>query len=134
MFENTKCKKCNTTNICPIGTKYQFPKSEFETKFHETRNDDLPQIFKHEGEKVDFTPYLTISVLVFLIFALFLATSIFLTSCREKALFIFKELDVLGITGGNSKTFLGGVVTLYYFVFVLTLTLGFLSHYLFFNS
>ena len=55
--------------------------SEFETKFHETRNDDLPQIFKHEGEKVDFTPYLTISVLVFLIFALFLATSIFLTSC-----------------------------------------------------
>lgn len=96
--------------------------------------DNIPKIFSADGEKVDITPYITISVLVFFCLVLLICVSIFLSSCWEKALFIFKELDLTGITGGKGKTFLGGVVTLYYFVIVIIICLGFLTHYLFFNS
>lgn len=134
IFENTKCKWCNSSFICPIGTKYQFPKKDFESWFHETWSDNLPKVFSAEGEKVDVTPYISISLVAFLSLVLLIGVKIFLSTCWEKALFIFKELDLVGITGGQNKWFLGGVVTLYYFLFVVILCLGFISSYIFFNA
>ena len=57
-----------------------------------------------------------------------------MNTCWEKSLFIFWELDVLGVTGGNQKRHVGGVLTLYYFTFVIIIIGSFVVHYLFFNN
>lgn len=59
---------------------------------------------------------------------------IFQNSCREKSLFVFRELDLRIITGGNLKTHLGGVLTLYWFVFTICCVLAFLTHYTLYNT
>lgn len=59
---------------------------------------------------------------------------IFMSQCKEKALFIFRELDLLGLTGGAKKKHVGGIITLYYFTFLAIILGAFSIHYLFFNS
>jgi len=90
-------------------------------------------VFNPDGEKIDLTPYFTIGAIGVLSVGLLVFISIFMSQCREKSLIIFKELDLVGLTGKN-KSFLGGVVTLYYFMIVGLIVLGFIVHYAFFNS
>jgi hypothetical protein len=59
---------------------------------------------------------------------------IFHNSCKEKSLFIFRELDVRVITGGETKRFVGGVIICFYVLWVSIVTIGFLIHYLGYNS
>jgi len=57
-----------------------------------------------------------------------------MSSCKEKSLFIFRELDLIGLTGGDKKRHIGGIITLYYFTFLFIILGSFSIHYLFFNS
>jgi len=53
--------------------------------------------------------------------------------CKEKSLFIFRELDLLPITGGTRKRWVGGIITMFYFMVIFIIINGFLLHWLFYN-
>jgi hypothetical protein len=40
-----KCDKCPADVICPVGTKYKFPKKEFSKKFHSVKETNNPMVF-----------------------------------------------------------------------------------------
>jgi len=66
-------------------------------------------------------------------FAIFILVVIFNNSCREKSLFIFRELDLLPITGGQRKKWIGGIITMLYFIVIFIIINGFVFHWLFYN-
>ena len=76
---------------------------------------------------------MTIVLLIGLTVLLTAAIGIFHNSCREKSLFVFRELDMRAITGGDTKRFIGGIIISFYILWVLTATIGFIVHYVAFN-
>jgi len=84
-------------------------------------------------EPHDKTATIVIVSLVFLTVMLAAAIGIFHNSCWEKSLFVFRELDMRAITGGETKRFVGGVIIAFYILWVLVVTLGFMVHYFAFN-
>ncbi len=73
--------RCPTDTICPIGTKYKFPKEQFRKKFFPTQMDDFRHIYDPKYLPTDLTPYFTVSALVFFSFALLASVAIFMSSC-----------------------------------------------------
>ena len=61
------------------------------------------------------------------------AVAILNSTCREKSLFIFREMDLLPITGGNRKRYVGGLITMFYFMLISIIIFGFVTHWLFYN-
>ena len=94
----------------------------------------FPKIMEtgHE-EPHDKTATIVIICLIFLTVILAAAIGIFHNTCREKSLFVFRELDMRAITGGDTKKFVGGIIICFYILWVLTATIGFLVHYFAFN-
>jgi hypothetical protein len=54
--------------------------------------------------------------------------------CKERTLFIFREIDLTFITGGDRKRVIGGVIMIFFILIVTIITLGFLINYFLFNS
>ena len=73
---------------------------------------------------------------IWIFFAIFIVLVIIFMNalCREKSLFIFRELDLTAITGGQRKRWIGGIITLFYFMVVIVVIFGFVFHWLFFNT
>ena len=53
--------------------------------------------------------------------------------CKEKSLWIFRELDLLAVTGGSRKRWVGGIITTFYFMVMLIIVAGFMFHWIFYN-
>ena len=129
--EGGTCKRCD--GICPIGTRHEFNLDEFGISFQQKQADNLPEIF-NPSESIDHTATIVIVALIFLSIILGALIGIFHNSCKEKSLFIFRELDVRAITGGVSKKFVGGVLISFYLLWVIIVSLGFLVHFFAFNK
>lgn len=86
----------------------------------------------HE-ERHDQTATITIFAGIFLTIITAAVIGIFHNQCREKSLFVFRELDMRAITGGDTKRFVGGIIIVFYILWVLIAVTGFLVHYVAFN-
>ena len=128
------CQECDSMNICPIGTKYEFPRALYEESFKKIRSDNLPEVFNPDGESVDRTATIVIVSLVFLSIILAALIGIFQNSCKEKSLFVFRELDFRAITGGRESTHAGGVMIVFLIMWILIMCGGILVHFFFFNT
>jgi len=84
-------------------------------------------------EPHDKTATIVIFTLIFATVMLAAGIGIFHNTCREKSLFVFRELDMRAITGGDTKRFVGGIIISFYILWVLIATIGFLVHYFAFN-
>jgi len=86
---------------------------------------------KEEGH--DSTATITIFSGIFLTIMLTAVIGIFHNQCWEKSLFVFRELDMRAITGGDTKRFVGGIIIVFYILWVLIATTGFMVHYVAYN-
>ena len=119
--------------MCPIGTKYEFPASDFKSLLDQVRAKSVPEQYNSEGDKIDLTA--TFVFLLWLGLSVVIVVVIYFmnTTCKEKSLWLFREMDLLPITGGTRKRYVGGIITIFYFMFVSTIIFGFVSHWLFYN-
>ena len=132
--EDGTCKLCSPDKIYPIGTRYEFSDADFGTTFLDKREDNLPKIFDPEGEATDRTATVVIVALIFLSIVLAAIIGMVHNACKEKSLFIFRELDIRAITGGETKKFVGGVIICFYALWVLLVAGGFMVNFFAFNS
>lgn len=127
------CRQWTDKEICPMGTRYPFPLDGFNENFEEVRLDSYPDLFNPHKQSID---YVSISVVMLIFFLMIILTIIVVslfTLNREKALFVFREIDIPFLTGGKRKV-LGGVIVLYYFLFTILIILGFLINFVIFNK
>lgn len=133
--EQGNCKTCASDKICPIGTKFEFDRKNYGVnnwKFPEEVH--YPKIYEASGEHVDNTVTFVLMGIVSLSVILAALIGIFHNSCKEKSLFICRELDVRTITGGDTKKFVGGVIICFYILWVSIFTIGFLVYFFAYNS
>jgi cell division protein FtsL len=65
---------------------------------------------------------------------LFIFIAIILSACKEKALFVFREVDRTFITGGDHKTVLGGIIVIFFIVVSILICSGFIINFMVFNT
>ena len=66
-------------------------------------------------------------------FLILIFIAISLGYCKEKSLWIFREMDLLAVTGGSRKRWIGGIITTFYFMVMFIIVAGFVFHWLFYN-
>lgn len=128
------CKKCDSDQVCPLGTRYAFPYDEFGENFHEVRLDNLPELFNPHQKIFDHTSLIVVFLVVVLTLVLFILIGIFMSMCKEKALFVFREIDVPLITGQGKRMVIGGIIMSFFTLVITIVTIGFFVNYLMFNS
>lgn len=94
----------------------------------------MPNLFNLEGESIDRTASVVFVLLIFFTIAVVSGIAVSNTMCKEKALFFFREVDLLPVTGGERKRYIGGVISLFYFLIIFLVTMGMFTHYFAFNS
>ncbi len=127
------CRPCSSDKVCPVGTKYEFPMSQYAEALDEVSIRNVPETYKPQGEDVDKTA--TMVFLIWISAGVFFAILIILmnNTCKEKSLFIFRELDLIAVTGGHRKRWVGGIITVFYFLVIFVIIAGFVFHWLFYN-
>lgn len=60
MTSHSFCRQCTNEQICPIGTKYEFPASDFAENFEEVKVDHLPDFFNPHKLPFDHTATIVI--------------------------------------------------------------------------
>lgn len=128
------CKQCTDSEICPLGTRYAFPSSNFEESFQEVRLDNLPDLFNPHKRPFDHTSIIVIFLCVFLTLVLFILIALSISMCKEKSLFVFREMDIPFVTGGGRKRVVGGIILSFFALIITIVTLGFFVNYFMFNS
>jgi ubiquitin len=128
-----QCRRCSEKSLCPVGTKYEFPADEYLPHLGKFETRNVPETFVPDQDAVDRTA--KIVFIIWFFFSLIVLAAVFCSysKCKEKSLFVFREFDMLPITGGTRKRWVGGVVTTFYFVILAVIITGFLFHYLFYN-
>lgn len=97
-----KCQDCKSSNFCPVGTKYEFPKSKFKPRnFEDISIKNVPETFVPEEKNIDQTASMVFVIWIFLAVFIVIVIIFMNALCREKSLFIFRELDLTPITGGQ---------------------------------
>jgi len=117
-----------------VGTRQGFSNKEFGRDIVSKDFNKFPKIMETgHDEPHDKTATIVIFTLIFATVMLAAGIGIFHNTCREKSLFVFWELDMRAITGGDTKRFVGGIIISFYILWVLIATIGFLVHYFAFN-
>lgn len=114
------CRLCSSEYVCPIGTRYQFPVTEYGENFHEVRLDNLPEMFDPHLKHFDHTSIVVVFIAVVCTLILFILIAILLSACKEKTLFIFREIDIPFITGQGVKKVIGGII-MSFFILIITI-------------
>lgn len=96
--------------------------------------DNLPEMYDPHRKLNDHTATIVIFACIVCTLALFIVISIILSGCKEKALFVFREIDRPFITGGSHKKVVGGIIMLFFIMVNIIVTVGFLINYFLFNS
>lgn len=128
-----KCEKCPPNALCPIGTKFKFPLEKFAPFLDEVVVKNIPETYQINQEGVDKTATIVFVVWSFCAFMILILVVAMNNQCKEKSLFIFRELDLLPITGGTRKRWVGGIITMFYFMVIFIIINGFLLHWMFYN-
>lgn len=68
------------------------------------------------------------------LFFLVLAIGVNTDKTKRFALLIMKEIDVLPITGGERRVFIGGIITVLYLILLLMSSCGILVKYFMYNE
>ena len=127
------CRQWEEDKIWPIGTKYEFPVEGLVDQLNEVKVDNLPDFNDHIVSS-DNTGTIVIILSVLWILALSILIALTMWTWKAKALFVFREMDKTFITGGNTKTVLGGIIVWFFIIVCLIITGGFLINYTAFNS
>lgn len=128
------CRKCTDNEICPMGTRYAFPKNDYSENFQEVRLDNLPDMFNPHKQPFDHTSIIVVFLCVFLTLVLFIVIAMVISMCKERSLFVFREMDIPFITGGGRKRVVGGVIMAFFILIVTIVSIGFFVNYFMFNS
>lgn len=128
------CKKCDDSKICPLGTKYEFEKEKYVELMNDIKINNVPDFLETKDEAVDHTATIIVLLLLFLTIVFVILIAIFLTGCKERSLFIFREIDSLPITGGRRKKVAGGILMIFFTLYILLIWLGYLINYLVYNE
>lgn len=116
-----------------MGTRYPFPIEGFNENFEDVRLDSYPSLFDPHKQSVDYVSISVVMLLFFLSLVLTIIVVCLITFYKEKALFVFREIDIPFLTGGK-RNVLGGIIILYYFLIVILIVLGFLVSFTLFNK
>lgn len=127
------CRPCQAQSVCPLGTKYEFSALEFAPLFDDVVVKNVPETYKPEGDAVDRTASVVFFIWSLLGTLILVIIALMNNACKEKSLFVFREIDLLPITGGNRKRWIGGIITVFYFMIIFIIINGFLMHWLFYN-
>lgn len=93
--ESGNCKTCNSDKICPIGTKFEFDRKEYGINSWKFAEDvHYPKIYEAQGERIDSTATIVVITLILMTVVLGALIGIVHNSCKEKSLFICREIDV----------------------------------------
>jgi hypothetical protein len=111
-----------------------FTREEFGVKsWSYPESTHYPKIYE-ATESVDSTAMIVVICLIFLTVVLGALIGIIHNTCKEKSLFVCRELDIRVITGGETKRFVGGVIICFYILWVTIVSIGFTVHYLAYNT
>ena len=96
-------RECDSDKICPVGTRYEFPRSWFPESFEGIKIENFPETFDVHKRFNDHTATIVIFTSICSTLILFITVAIILSMWKSKALFVFRELDKPFITGGRYK-------------------------------
>lgn len=128
------CKKCADDKICPLGTKFEFPREEYVERMDDIKINNMPEILATSDTSVDRTATFVVLLLLFLTLVVIIIMAIFLSACKERALFIFREVDALPVTGGRRKKVVGGILMVFFVMYIIIIWLGYLTNYMVYNE
>jgi len=95
---------------------------------------NIPEILSTQDDTVDNTATIIVMMLLFLTLLLIILIAILLIACKERALFIFREIDLIAITGGKRKKVVGGILIVFFVLYIGVIWIGYLSNYVLFNE
>ncbi|CAI2376411.1 unnamed protein product [Moneuplotes crassus] len=128
------CKECAEDKICPLGTKYEFEKEKFAALMSDVQINNIPKILDTNDITVDYTSTYIVLLLVFLTLVCSIIVAIILTGCKERFLFIFREIDSVAVTGGKRKKVVGGILMVFFILYLTLIWAGYLINYLAYNE
>lgn len=117
-----------------MGTKYEFPKEDHIALIDDVKLRNVPEILATNDETVDHTATIIVLMLLFLSLILAILIAMFLVGCKERSLFILRELDVLAITGGRRKKVVGGIMMIFFVLCIVLIWSGYLINYIVYNE
>ena len=128
----TSWRKWKDELVCPMSTTVAFPRDYLEKKSEEMRLSYYPGLSNLQDAPFDYVSMIVL--LLCLALSILLATLIiyFLSSYRERSLFVLREVDIPFLTGGKSKV-IGGIIVIFYFLIVGLVVIGFLINFFLFN-
>ena len=126
--------KCDDDKIWPIGTKFEFPVTDFSDNFEEVRQDHLPDVFNPHKQPFDHTATIVIFICVLSTLILFIIIAIVLSMWKGQSLFIWREIDKTFITGGKMRSVVGGIIMWFFILITFIVSAGFIINFFIFNS
>ena len=130
----THCKQCSDDKICPLGTKFEFDKEEFFAEMQELNINNVPDIFETNNTTFSRIPSIIILVLLFLTFVSIIIIAFLLYLCKERYMFIFRELDMTPITGGKRRKVIGGILMMFFSMYIMIIWTGFIIDFSIYNK
>jgi len=91
-------------------------------------------MFDPHQKVFDHTSIVVVFICVILTLILFILIALTLSMCKEKTLFVYREMDIPFITGQGRKKVVGGVIMAFFVLIVGVVTLGFFINFFLFNS
>lgn len=128
------CKECANDKICPLGTKFEFEKNDFVELMDDVKINNNPKILETNDKTVDNTATYIVLLLIFLTLVVGILLAITLAGCKERSLFIFREMDSLPITGGKRKKVVGGIMMIFFTIYIMLIWSGYLINFLVYNE
>ena len=132
--EKSHCKKWDDDKLCPLGTKYEFLRDEYIANMDEIKINNNPHIFEPEDNTVNRVSTIVVLTLLFMSLISIIFIAVLLSACKERFLFIFREVDMLPITGGRRKKVIGGVLIVLFFLYISIIWSGFLIDFMIYNE
>ncbi|CAI2376833.1 unnamed protein product [Moneuplotes crassus] len=128
------CRECTQDEVCPLGTKYAFERKQFNELLNDVKINNVPKIMDTYDVSVDHTATYIVLILVFLTLIFSILIAITLTGCKERFMFIFREIDSLAITGGRRKKVVGGILMIFFLLYLSLIFAGYIISFLVYNE
>ena len=101
---------------------------------NDVKINNQPKILETFDKTVDHTATYVVLLLLFLTLVVSIVIAIFLTGCKERSLFIFREMDMVAVTGGRRKKVVGGILMIFFIMYIILIWSGYLVNYLLYNE
>jgi len=127
------CPACEDPKLCPIGSISQMNKNWNELASL-VEHGNKPILYHTKTSSIrEWEKWVAVVGLIFLV-AFLIIVIIALKNCRQATVGLLTSADIHPITGGTKNHYLGGILTITYFVILGLLSFGSTIKYLFYNE